>query len=74
MPGLDRIPIEILDDGTIKFTTDAVSGPNHAAAEAFLRECAKLAGGETTRTRRADTHTHAHSHTHSHEGGHTHER
>lgn len=72
MRGLDDIAIEILEDGTIKVTTNPVSGPNHASAEAFLREMSKLAGGETTRTRRSDAHTHQHGHIHSHDGGHTH--
>ena len=45
----DEIKIEVLADGTIKFETDPISGPNHVNAEAFLRETARLAGGDTTR-------------------------
>ena len=48
----DRIKIEILEDGTIKVTTDPISGPNHVNAEGFLRQMASLAGGETKRARR----------------------
>ena len=71
MPGQDAIEIEILEDGTIKITTDPISGPNHVNAEAFLREMARMAGGETTRTRRSDkTHTHGHGHSHD---DHTHQ-
>lgn len=69
---MDNITFEILPDGTIKTTTDKVSMPNHANAEAFLREVARLAGGTVERKRR---HGHTHSHTHEHEHGgehHTH--
>ena len=73
MTATDTIAIEILDDGTIKVTTDPISGPNHLNAEQFLRLLAELAGGETTRTRRViaslahvlAAHTHD-GHTHSH--------
>jgi len=73
MNATDTIQIEILDDGTIKVTTDPISGPNHVNAEQFLRFIATLAGGETTRTRRVHAslahvlaaHTHdGHSHSH----------
>jgi hypothetical protein len=60
---MDTIKIQILDDGSFKIETDKVSMPNHANAEAFLRECAKLAGGEITRKGK-----HGHTHAHSHEG------
>lgn len=67
MPRLDNLAIEILEDGTIKTTTDAVSGPNHANAEAFLKFIATLSGGTTTRVKRGDA-QHAHTHTeHDHE-------
>lgn len=61
---LDTLSIEILEDGTIKTLTDAVSPANHANAEQFLQFMAKLAGGETTRAKRTDTlqaQQHAHS-------------
>jgi hypothetical protein len=50
----DMMKIEILADGTIKFITDPISGPNHVNAEAFLRDAARLAGGDTTREARTD--------------------
>ena len=59
----DRLTIEILEDGTIKTTSDEVSAPNHDNAEQFLRAMARLAGGETTRTARQDAprdHHHGH--------------
>lgn len=65
----DNIEIEILPDGTIKTSTDKVSMPNHANAEAFLREMARLAGGPTERKRK---HGHAHTHTHDHVHDHEH--
>lgn len=69
----DNIQIEILEDGTIKVTTDPISGANHANAEGFLNFMARMAGGETTREKRTDkpvthTHEHGHKHTHSHGG------
>lgn len=67
----DALTIEILEDGTIKTTSDAVSGANHANAEQFLKYMATLAGGETTRVKRADAHAH-HSHDHTH-GDHDHD-
>lgn len=71
----DNIIITVLEDGTIKTETDKVSMPNHANAEAFLRDIGRLAGGPITRKHRhglslahahdhhtADGHTHSHSH------------
>lgn len=58
----DEIIIEILPDGTIKVTTDRISTPNHASADAFLREVGRLAGGETTIEK---NHGSAHAHHHS---------
>lgn len=68
---MDSLAIEILEDGTIKTTTDAVSGANHANAEQFLKYMATLTGGETTRTKRGDVA--AHHHHHHHDGEHDHE-
>jgi hypothetical protein len=62
----DNMRIEILEDGTIKVTTDPISGPNHVNAEGFLREMARLAGGETTRVKRTDSHHQHHHHDHDH--------
>lgn len=67
---MDNLTIEILEDGTIKTTSDAVSGPNHANAEQFLKHMATMAGGETVRVKRKDAHSHTH---HGHAEG-DHER
>lgn len=62
---IDSLTIEILEDGTIKTTSDAVSAANHENAEQFLKALARLAGGETTREARKDVkHGHVHLHTH----------
>ncbi len=65
---MDIIDIEILPDGTIKTSTDKVSMPNHATAEQFLRDIAKLAGGKVERKRKQGfAHQHEHEHHHAHE-------
>lgn len=68
--GADALNIEILEDGTIKTTTDAVSGANHANAEQFLAYIATLAGGETSRAKRGDVQTTHHHHHGEHEHDH----
>ena len=66
--GSDTLKIEILQDGTIKTTTDPISSANHDNAEQFLEAMARLAGGETTREARGghDHHHHHHDHDHHH--------
>jgi hypothetical protein len=60
---IDALKIEVLADGTIKTTSDAVSAANHDNAEQFLLAMARLAGGETTREARTERkHAHAHPH------------
>jgi len=66
MSGIDKIKGSILEDGTIKTSTDQVSAANHSTAEAFLRELTRLTGGAVTRIRKPQVHTHLH--THEHEG------
>ena len=58
----DKIIIEVLADGTIKTSTDKVSMPNHQNAEAFLRDIARVAGGEITKKTKAGHSVHAHAH------------
>ena len=65
----DDIQIEIMEDGTIKSSTYPISGANHANAEQFLRLMATMAGGETTRQRKAGHHHHHHQHEHAKAGG-----
>jgi hypothetical protein len=58
---MDEIEITILDDGTIKVTTNKVSAANHASADAFLREMARLAGGAHEVEHVKPQHVHAHT-------------
>ena len=67
----DEMRIEVLDEGTIKIETDAVSGPNHMNAEGFIREVFNLAGGKGRRTLRPNADLRHALHTHTHDG-HTH--
>jgi hypothetical protein len=66
---MDAITIEILEDGTLKITTDAVSGANHLNAEKLMASTVAAMGGEVKRERRKEGMRHTHTHTH---GGHTH--
>ena len=52
----DSLAIEILDDGTIKISTDQISPANHLNADQFLKLIAELAGGETTKTKNRHSH------------------
>lgn len=65
---MDTMDIEILEDGTIKTSTDKISLPNHGGAEMLIRELVKAAGGEATRKQKAGHHEiHEHNgHWHSH--------
>jgi hypothetical protein len=56
----DVIQIEVLDDGTIKATTDPISSANHLSADKFFRLLQERAGGATVRNKRSNTHTHVH--------------
>ncbi len=58
----DTISITVLPDGTIKTDNGKISMPNHAGAEAFMRECARLAGGAVAIKHKHGAHTHSHSH------------
>ncbi len=61
---------EILEDGTIKITTDDVAAEDHVNAEALMKFIEKHTAGGATRTARKDgeareQHTHR-RHEHSH--------
>lgn len=49
---MDRMEIEILEDGTIKATTDKISAVNHSTAEAFMRQLATAGGTKQERKHR----------------------
>ena len=57
----DKIKISILEDGTIKVETDAISPAAHMSADGFLKHIQKLAGGNTqTEEKKGIKHTHEH--------------
>ena len=67
----DNIRFEILADGTVKFTTDAISPANHASADDLLEQLKDTLGGPvevTKRTRLAGLGVplHVHNHVHQH--------
>lgn len=66
---MDTIDIEILEDGTIKFTTDKVSGANHLSADEFLNEVCEAAGGKRVTEHRHGSKAKAHRHRHAHAKG-----
>lgn len=56
---MDIIQFEVLEDGTLKITTDEISGENHMNAEEFLKWLAQELGGEVKRVKRGHgSHTH----------------
>jgi len=60
----DRIKYEILDDGTISITTDAVSGQNHKSADELLDEIESVMGGQRVTKARPGHEGHARLHAH----------
>jgi hypothetical protein len=56
----DTIKIEILEDGTVRFETDKISGANHASADEFLAEVEILLGGKITIEHKKDRHVYVH--------------
>lgn len=58
----DTITIEVLDNGTIKTSNDAISSANHQSAESFLKQLAEFAGGRLEIKRKPGAHLHAHQH------------
>jgi hypothetical protein len=51
----NEIEIEILEDGTIKFTTGEFSDAKHVPADDFLLEVAEALGGPSRRDPRSKT-------------------
>lgn len=69
--GTDTIDVEILQDGTIKSSTDQISQANHATADNFLAEMFRLAGGKTEIQFKRAMPVHEHGH-HHHDHNHHH--
>ena len=55
---MDTIEVEVLEDGTLKVTTDQISTANHRNADEFLKLVKSLVGGEVETTKRTRGHTH----------------
>jgi hypothetical protein len=62
----DKMTVEILADGTMKVTTDAVSMANHLSAEKFLKFASDLLGGKVKNERRKGLKAHSHGDHHHH--------
>ena len=65
----DVINIEILEDGTIKATTDPISGANHLSADAFFNFLQGLCGVRRfikPRGGKLQVHSHSDGTIHSH--------
>ncbi|HWQ32304.1 MAG TPA: hypothetical protein VNQ79_05430 [Blastocatellia bacterium] len=60
------ITVEILPDGRVKVETGDLSGPQHMKADQFLREMARLLGGDVTVEKLNHHHHHHHHHNHNH--------
>ena len=56
----DIINVEILEDGTISYQTDKISGTNHVSADSFLQELQEAIGGKVVVT--PIPHKEAHQH------------
>jgi hypothetical protein len=62
----DIIDIEILEDGSLRISTDAISAGNHRQADDLLKALSQLMGGKTTiKQKSGHRHTHTHSHNHT---------
>ena len=57
---MDKMDIEVLEDGTIKVSTDRISMANHGGAEMLIKELVKAAGGEVDRARKSNGTYHQH--------------
>ena len=45
----DKMTVEVLEDGTLKIDSGAVSPQNHMSAEAFMRNTAQACAGKQER-------------------------
>jgi hypothetical protein len=63
---LNELDIEILEDGSLRITSERFSAAVHMTAERFLTEIASLAGGKVVVQKQGKAHTHSHDHAHDH--------
>lgn len=57
---MDKIEIELLDDGTIKVKTEGISDASHISADSLLNQMETLLGGHVTRIKNPEKHNHSH--------------
>lgn len=57
--------VRILADGTVRVETGDMAGITHQAADAFLKDLAKLLGGVEDVTKAEHGHHHHHEHDHT---------
>lgn len=58
----DGIKVTILEDGTIRLETDAISPAQHLSAEQLVSTISRLSGGEVTITKKRAHGAHVHVH------------
>ena len=58
---IDKIEIEILEDGSLKMSTDKISAAAHGEAESLLRNIIEMAGGKVETKAKPGYATHSHS-------------
>jgi len=59
---MDEITIEILEDGTLRITTDKIGDVNHINAESLLKFIKERMGGKVDIQKRKEEHYHVHNH------------
>lgn len=64
--GKGQMSVRILADGTVRVETGDMVGVTHQAADAFLKDLAKLLGGVEDITKAEHGHHHHHDHTDHH--------
>lgn len=63
----DEITIEVLEDGTLRITTDKIGDVNHINAESLLKFIKSAMGGDVdVKVRKDIKHVHQHTHIHKH--------
>jgi len=64
---MDRIAIEILEDGKISIKTKAISKKNHLDADQLLEMVEDLIGEVESKEQLKHSHQHLHNHHHVHQ-------
>lgn len=65
-----QMKLRILEDGTVRVETSDMGGVSHKSADDFLKEVARLLGGDVE-TKQLQGHRHAHTHDHDHDHHHS---